>query len=174
MKEHCPCQPECHQKFRRISQSTSRWPGMNYWPYLAAKYGMTYRNRSISVESFTNAILPTDGEVASTAEIEAINTLFTRLQDIVRNNFLKVKIYFSTRNIQTITESPKYNFQSLLSSLGGAFSLYLGISIIALFESLELATRLLFRTVSRMPQSRKRNLRERKLSGFDSKQINKH
>ena len=37
-----------------------------------------------------------------------------------------------------IREEPKYDADSLMSSLGGAFSLYLGITLVSLFEVFEL------------------------------------
>ena len=60
------------------------------------------------------------------------------MQDHVQKDFIKVNIFFESKTIQLINENPLMGTQALLSSLGGAFSLYLGISIIALFEIIEL------------------------------------
>jgi len=43
-----------------------------------------------------------------------------------------------------IEEVPKYEFQSLMSSLGGTISLYLGVSIVSAFEVIELLVRFVF------------------------------
>ena len=43
--------------------------------------------------------------------------------------------------VTNIIESPKYDDQGLVTSLGGALSLFLGISIISMFEIFELLVR---------------------------------
>ena len=61
----------------------------------------------------------------------------------MQRDFLKVNIYYESKTIEKIQESPLMGAQSLLSNLGGAISFYLGISVIALFELLELFGRYL-------------------------------
>ena len=61
----------------------------------------------------------------------------------MQRDFLKVNIYYESKTIEKIEESPLMGAQSLLSNLGGAISFYLGISVIALFELLELFGRYL-------------------------------
>ena len=52
-----------------------------------------------------------------------------------------MNIFFETKTVTTIQESPKYTLGDLLNDLGGAFSLYLGVSFIALFEIFEIFIR---------------------------------
>ena len=171
MLQNCSCPPECDEKLRRITQSASTWPASNFWPYLAEDHNLKYQNQSISVEMFTSGLFPQDnGSTISTEELQKINSVFQQIQAMVRANFLRVKLFFSSNTIQTVFESPKYNAQSLLSSLGGAFSLYLGISAIAMFEVLELIIRLFSRKSSRKPQTRRKMLEDRRLSIFQSQQ----
>ena len=51
-----------------------------------------------------------------------------------------VQVYFKSLNVQRVQESPSYQFAdgSLMSSLGGAISLYLGIALAMIFEVIEL------------------------------------
>ena len=58
---------------------------------------------------------------------------------VVEANFLSLAVFFESTTVTVIKEVPKYTPDSLLSSLGGALSLYLGISIISMFELLQLA-----------------------------------
>lgn len=71
--------------------------------------------------------------------------------------FHQVNVYLETKRVTTITENPKVSKIGLLGNLGGAFSLYLGISLVALFEVVELAMRmvmgLLSATSSKVNQS---------------------
>ena len=59
----------------------------------------------------------------------------------MQKDFLKVNVFYERKTIETIRESPQMGAQSLLSRIGGAVSLYLGISVIALFEIFELLGR---------------------------------
>ena len=42
-----------------------------------------------------------------------------------------------------VYESPKYSFSSFLSALGGALSLFQGITLVAVFEFFELIVRII-------------------------------
>ena len=53
-------------------------------------------------------------------------------------NILKVQVYFRELNYDVIVETPSYSILDLLSDIGGIFSFYLGLSVVALFEFLEL------------------------------------
>ena len=56
----------------------------------------------------------------------------------------QVNVYLSSKNIRHIKDKQPFTLMSLLSSLGGALSLYLGISLVATFELLELIIRFVF------------------------------
>ena len=62
----------------------------------------------------------------------------------VRKNFLQLEVYFDTMTISEICEEKKYSFFTFLASLGGAISLYLGMSFIAMFELFEILIRFFF------------------------------
>ena len=56
----------------------------------------------------------------------------------------QVSIYFSDFKVKTVVENEEFpTVWSFLSTLGGAVSLYLGISLIAVFELLELFIRII-------------------------------
>ena len=62
---------------------------------------------------------------------------------------MKLHVFYSTKTSTEIIEEPKYTRESLLVSLGGAVSLFLGISVVALFEFVELAARALYKLVTK-------------------------
>ena len=64
----------------------------------------------------------------------------------------------------SIVESPKFDNAGLLNSLGGALSLFLGVSIIMLFEWLELIVRLLTYLSKTIKDSETRLLRDCNIS----------
>ena len=61
----------------------------------------------------------------------------------------QVSIYFSDLKVKTVVENEEFpTVWSFLSTLGGAVSLYLGISLIAVFELLVTSYRSLFEFVA--------------------------
>ena len=66
------------------------------------------------------------------------NTSQEEMQDSMKENLLKVNVYFKTMDSRLIEESPTYDFTSKLYAIGGAISLFLGISLSMVFEVFEL------------------------------------
>lgn len=110
-----------------MSASSSVWPSVLYWPQLAAENNVTYFGERINPESAAKMI--TDGRWA---ELDTVRSF-------VQRNFLSISVYFETKRVEKIVESEKYPTSGLMSSLGGAISLYLGMSLLAVFELTELA-----------------------------------
>lgn len=52
-------------------------------------------------------------------------------------NVVKLQFTFEELNTQTITESPKYTELDLFSNIGGLLGLYVGVSIVTVFEMLD-------------------------------------
>mgnify|MGYP002803827811 FL=1 len=53
-------------------------------------------------------------------------------------NFLRVKIFYDELNLQKIVQSTYYDIQTLLGDIGGQMGLWIGISVISVFEFCEL------------------------------------
>lgn len=66
----------------------------------------------------------------------------------VKQSFIKLSVYYENKAVQRSVETPKYTLDTTMSSLGGAISLFLGISIIACFEMFELIIRIVRKIVS--------------------------
>ena len=67
---------------------------------------------------------------------------YEQIQQMVQNNLMQISIYYGSLDVDNVAENPEYTFLSFLSSLGGAVSLYLGISFIQVFEVVELIIKL--------------------------------
>ena len=72
--------------------------------------------------------------------------------NIARNSFIvinhynlslfQVNIFFNSMDVKHITQTPKYSSgYEVLGNLGGALSLYLGISLLGVFEVVEFIIR---------------------------------
>ncbi|XP_045176235.2 FMRFamide-activated amiloride-sensitive sodium channel-like [Mercenaria mercenaria] len=69
-------------------------------------------------------------------QVDAKNQQFD--YDRYRNNFVRVIIYFEDLNYQKITEEPFYTTVRFICDIGGAMGLFIGVSILSLFEVLQL------------------------------------
>ncbi|XP_041354351.1 amiloride-sensitive sodium channel subunit gamma-like isoform X2 [Gigantopelta aegis] len=59
-------------------------------------------------------------------------------KQFVRENVLKVEVYYKKLNFETIAQQPSYVLSNLLADIGGQLGLYLGLSVVTLFEFIEL------------------------------------
>ena len=57
--------------------------------------------------------------------------------------YFQVDVFFTSLSYENIVETPAMTVGQLMSNLGGALSLYLGVSFVAAFEVLELFVRLI-------------------------------
>ncbi|KAJ8029871.1 Amiloride-sensitive sodium channel subunit gamma [Holothuria leucospilota] len=55
----------------------------------------------------------------------------------LEKNVAKVQIFFQEFNYETITQNPAYTLGDLLSDVGGQLGLWLGISVLSIFEIIE-------------------------------------
>ena len=116
-----------------MSISQSEWPSDQYWAVLAEEHQVKFKDFMVTYKDVTSL------ELLDTLDFTASN-----VKDIVKSNFISVTIYFGTFDVTTIQEVPQYNFWGFLSTLGGAFSLFLGLTFIQLLEVVELIFKLLF------------------------------
>ncbi len=57
----------------------------------------------------------------------------------MRENLLQVSIYFQNTRVKTIYESPMSGISDLLADIGGHLGLWVGLSVLAVCELLEIA-----------------------------------
>ena len=67
---------------------------------------------------------------------------FDLIKQKVQDNLMQVNIYYGSLDVDTVYEEPEFTFLTFLSGLGGALSLYLGISFIQVFEVVEFVVKL--------------------------------
>ncbi|KAF8766779.1 FMRFamide-activated amiloride-sensitive sodium like protein [Argiope bruennichi] len=92
----------------------------------------------------------------------------------IRKNLVRVKLYLRTMEITMYEHQPKYELVEVFSHLGGYLSLWLGFSVLAFCELLEMVSMVVLRitdvktssfhsTTSRR-QSRRNRVRDRSLN----------
>jgi hypothetical protein len=64
--------------------------------------------------------------------------------DSLRYSLLGVDIYYGNLQLSQITEVPKFRFIDLIANVGGLTGLFLGMSLLSLFESMEFLIRIIY------------------------------
>ncbi|XP_077994420.1 epithelial sodium channel subunit beta-like [Glandiceps talaboti] len=105
----CDCPQPCQEKSYISSMSFAKWPAENYKDTMHKKL----ENR-----------LP---KARHTHDINAWT----------QNNVVRLQIFFEELNYQSIKESPAYTEFDLLSDIGGQLGLWIGVSMITVFEIVE-------------------------------------
>ena len=115
----CLCPQVCKTTKYSSIRSGSPWPTEAFTPYLATKL---IKSTSKRVQEYIKSAF-------NDTRLSAVN-----LQDKFRRNFARLEVYFEALNFQHITESPAYTATDFLSDFGGNIGLWLGWSVLALFE----------------------------------------
>ena len=146
----CTCNVECEELNYELSITQSAWPAKQYEVKAVC-------SEFIYEEKLCDNILTLLQKMAMAAYgFTSGDTGDTSLS----RNLLKIQVYFTSLNVETIAESPTYQVLiyhrimknlnhdklkiiqwddgSYISAMGGAISLYLGISIAMVFEVIEL------------------------------------
>jgi len=56
---------------------------------------------------------------------------------MIKENLVSVYLYFSTLNTRVISQAPSYQMDSVLNDLGGQLGLWIGLSVMTIFELVE-------------------------------------
>ena len=137
-QEGCDIKASCSETSYSSTLSTSPWPSSISWPFVLDRiYNAKWPGNLTTAELFGGATSDLYFGNMEQAKSEEITTLFKVTKEKLMQSVAKLKVYFSTSAIEVQEELPKYTVGSLISNLGGAMSLYLGVTIVALFEIVE-------------------------------------
>ena len=110
----CNCVQRCQETSYSVQYSTTKWPSDKYEGYLFSALSHVPIIQDVLVEGIEQTL----------------------------KNVVKLQFTFEELNVQTIEESPKYTNIDLFSSVGGLLGLYVGISIVTVFEFLDFVIKL--------------------------------
>ncbi|XP_071981568.1 epithelial sodium channel subunit gamma-like [Engystomops pustulosus] len=105
---HCPLQ--CKEEIYELTVSGSQWPS------------------SAFIENFSKDLREWGGQMKDVADNPAL----------IRDNFVKVVVYFKQLNFELIEEEPSMTEINLISNMGGLVGLWVGFSVCTLAEFFEL------------------------------------
>ncbi|XP_024942633.1 amiloride-sensitive sodium channel subunit gamma-like isoform X2 [Cephus cinctus] len=118
----CSCNMDCRETMYEMKISQATWPNDNNWCDVAQRFGMA-RNCKYKMYQSENQI---------------------QEKQRVVENVLTIDVFFENLRIQSIVQHPTYKLQTFVGSLGGALSLYLGVTLFMLLEVVEVFLRLTF------------------------------
>ncbi|XP_035696828.1 uncharacterized protein LOC118430223 [Branchiostoma floridae] len=107
---NCSCNQACRDEAYELSISSAIWPSRPFEPYILRDLHM--------IQQLKRRNLP-------------------RSSEEVRDNLVRVEVYYEELNYQSISEEWNYREEDFLSDLGGLLGLYIGISFITLCEILD-------------------------------------
>lgn len=125
---HIPCKTnfckdkECQHSVYQASTSSAAWPAENIFDRFRAM-----------IQNHPN---PNIRMLLKKSKIK--NKTYVQEKLFYASNFLKVKVFFEDLTIVNLKTQSSYGIHELLSELGGQGGLWLGVSVITLFELLEL------------------------------------
>ncbi|XP_046998361.1 degenerin unc-8-like [Schistocerca americana] len=119
----CSCNVDCREVTYQTSISTAIWPTDSTWCTVAKRFTL--------VDNCENV---TEGNHGAKFHPE---------KQIIKDNALKIDVYFENLRVQQTVQTAAYEPQAFVASLGGALSLYLGISLLMLVEVVELIIRVI-------------------------------
>ena len=70
--------------------------------------------------------------------LKAITKINRTTEEEIKENMMQLKIYFSSMNHERIKHKPTFNLATLVANIGGCMGLFVGASVITLFEIVEL------------------------------------
>jgi len=128
------CFPPCQQFKYSTSISTAPWPHISsqlsvYARYIygQARFGDTYDEYQIVSDlAYTNAS-------ASSSLLEKLNN-----EGLIRDNFLQFTVRFDSQTYNEQKDVAAVPFDALGAQIGGVLSLWLGVTVILIFELCEL------------------------------------
>ncbi|XP_067945394.1 amiloride-sensitive sodium channel subunit alpha-like [Watersipora subatra] len=111
------CRQPCDQDLYEVSVSSTTWPSPTYMPDLKRE---VEDERPVLFETLTSHY-----ELADTIALP------------IKENFLQLQIFYETLSVTQISESPSVTDFQFISDFGGALGLWVGWSMLTIFEFFE-------------------------------------
>ncbi|CAC5384945.1 unnamed protein product [Mytilus coruscus] len=106
-------------------------------PCQETQFGKSFSARNWPTDEYANVLM--EG-VCEKLPKQACDHMTNKGSDYraLGHNFVKIKIYFEDLNYELIEETPEIEVQQFASDVGGAIGLWIGLSIISMFELFQL------------------------------------
>ncbi|KAK6989342.1 amiloride-sensitive sodium channel subunit alpha [Biomphalaria glabrata] len=116
-KDSCNCTDLCRESTYEKTIATLQWPTDSYVNYIRPSVCNASKPPSFCKLNISNAAL--------------------------RDELVKLNIYFGDLNYEELADEPNYEITNLLSDIGGSIGLWIGMSVLSVFELIHLALELI-------------------------------
>lgn len=132
------CQQPCNETYYDVTiHSIGDWPHVSYYTDFFLKFVEPYLNQSEDMATYFKPFQMAIYEFRQKKiSLNDLTDFFGR-SSLLKSNFLQVSFQFRQLNPVIICDYPEYTWESMLSLIGGSFSLWLGITIMTAVEVLE-------------------------------------
>ncbi|XP_021365048.1 amiloride-sensitive sodium channel subunit gamma-like isoform X1 [Mizuhopecten yessoensis] len=111
----CKCEQECREVHYKRGVSTRQWPTRDY--------------ATVLVQSICE-------DPRKVQDCQHLANITDKAE--LRENFIKLVVYFEELNYEKIMESPAIEVAQFASDFGGAIGLWIGLSLLSIFEIVQL------------------------------------
>ncbi|XP_033755067.1 acid-sensing ion channel 4-A-like [Pecten maximus] len=128
----CPCTNPCSETHYSTTISSLSWPHEEYLRNELIPLMCTEEIQAVKIKKATGYDC---NEIRNGTANISLNTLNI---DTLRNNFLKLDLYFEELSYEHIEEVPAYDSVQFLSDIGGTVGLFVGASVLSGVELIHL------------------------------------
>ncbi|XP_046366455.2 degenerin-like protein unc-105 [Haliotis rufescens] len=107
-------------------------------PCREIKYEKSISSRQWPSDSYAKVLLERLCETRSAVDCQNLKHNYTTDPRLLRLNFAKLNIFFEDLNYEIINEEPDYELTQFVSDVGGTLGLWVGLSVLSVFEVVQL------------------------------------
>lgn len=149
------CEQGCHWRCDETKYETHKalsmfpTPEVMAWFFTAYVFENPQRDKLLAWKHFTERIARADNKTAQdylfhrTNVSESHSRVTQRMEDWISSSFARVNVYFEDAIVVRKRQIASYRWNDLLADVGGTLGLWVGISVITVFEILTLLTEIL-------------------------------
>ena len=131
---------------RQTTTSIFPTPEVMAWFYTLYIYDNTDREKLLAWQHFNDRVVPTANKTAEEYRYntERWKTVVTpKMEEWITDSFARVNVYFEDVTVLRKKQTPSYNWNDLLADIGGVLGLWVGVSVITIFEFLTLLSQII-------------------------------
>ena len=119
-------------------------------------YDNTDREKLLAWQHFNDRVVPTANKTAEeyryNTSTERGKTVVTpKMEEWITDSFARVNVYFEDVTVLRKKQTASYNWNDLLADIGGVLGLWVGVSVITIFEFLTLLSQIILLSCKKMP-----------------------
>ena len=138
----CDCKPRCEEMRHHMQLSHTSWPHKSFQQDFYAKFVVA------------NAKRPGRGGQKAYNLSRHIAASAIADNGFIERNFLRINMFLADRHVKIAEEQPQHESANLFSAFGGSLGLWVGMSILTVYEFVDFLSRLVVKSCRRLLERR--------------------